>query len=234
VIKAIGWGGNLLVLGLERANCDKLLEGKPILVAPEQLDGLRQFVLLVAGEDGDAIKRELAQVLPAAAVDAPAPARGEVVKVGPEGTTVEPAPDPNLLAARAARDEALRRVRELELALTYLLRAAWNVMETSEDFVSEEQGLARMNALADLVGYPRPGGPPPRPQPSRKEVLAGAEKIGDFIEAAVPNGWTFTLFLYPSRPGGQIAHMARDPELSRAIVRRYLEETGTPAPKARG
>ncbi len=104
MIKAIGWDGNLVVLGLSRGNCEKLLEGKPILIAPEQLDGMRQFVLLTGGETEEAITRELAHLLPKGAVEAMVsspPTPGEEVVVTAEGVSRREAPDPDEVAARA-------------------------------------------------------------------------------------------------------------------------------------
>jgi hypothetical protein len=136
-----------------------------------------------------------------------------------------PGPDVNRLLDGAG---------ELVLEVLALRRAAWNVLETAEPHVSEEQGLARLNALSDLVGYPRPGGPPPRPAPTRKDLGEVAEQLGAAIESRLPGGWHFTLLLY----GGdarkaEIHHMARDAEQSRTVMRRFIESASAPPAKAR-
>ena len=120
--------------------------------------------------------------------------------------------------------EAATYIRELEWALILMQRASWDVMETSEDHVSEEQGMARFAALADLIGYPRPGGPPSRTVPTMvdEKIADVVEETGKTIEAMLPAGWSFTLFLYRSKPGSDIAHIARDVTLSREVVRRWL------------
>ncbi len=60
MIKAVA--KDLVVLGLSRLNCEKLLEGKPIFITPESMDGkLKQAILLVAGETEQAILADLKQ-----------------------------------------------------------------------------------------------------------------------------------------------------------------------------
>ncbi|MFL5302734.1 MAG: hypothetical protein ACJ79R_20580, partial [Anaeromyxobacteraceae bacterium] len=120
MIKAITSDGALVVLGLSRANCEKLLEGKPIFVGQEHLAALRQKILICAGETEDAIKGQLASVLPPGAADAPSPKPGEVVKVTRERTTVEPAPDPDELARRARLSALEDELEQTRRALTLL------------------------------------------------------------------------------------------------------------------
>lgn len=232
MIKAIGWGGNLLCIGLSRGNVEKLLERKPIIIERKTLEGLRQNVLILGGENEATIQRDLAAggFLSPEQATAPQAKPGEVVSATPEGWEIGKAPDPDETARTAGAGEMARlqaRVRDLE-------RAAWSMLEASEPQVTEEQGLARANVLADLVGYPRPGGPPPRPPPKTKDLNAVAEDLGLSIDSSLPGGWHFTLFLYEGRPDGQIAHLARDPAASRAVVRRWLQHADAPAPKARG
>jgi hypothetical protein len=58
VIKAVA--NDLFVVGLSRANCEKLLERKPIFITPESLDGkLKQAVLILGGETEAAILADL-------------------------------------------------------------------------------------------------------------------------------------------------------------------------------
>ena len=51
-------GRNLVIFGLSRMNCERLLEGKPILVDMEEL-GMSGKALIVGGETEEDIKREL-------------------------------------------------------------------------------------------------------------------------------------------------------------------------------
>lgn len=58
MIKAVA--NDLVILGLSRGNTERLLEGKPIFVTPESMEGkLKQAVLLVGGETEEAIMADL-------------------------------------------------------------------------------------------------------------------------------------------------------------------------------
>jgi hypothetical protein len=105
MIKAIGWNGKLVIVGLSRGNCEKLLEGKPIMLAPETLPGLRQHVLVVGGETEQAITKSLESLLPPGALSAPSPRPGEEVRVTAEGVERVAAPDPDDVARRAAAEQ---------------------------------------------------------------------------------------------------------------------------------
>jgi hypothetical protein len=104
MIKAIGWSGKLVIVGLSRANCEKLLEGKPIMLAPETLPGLRQHVLVVAGETEHELEKGLAHLLPVG-IDHADPRPGEQVVITAQGVERVAAPDPDDVARRAVAEQ---------------------------------------------------------------------------------------------------------------------------------
>lgn len=58
MIKALTNNGDVIV-GLSRKNCEKLLEGKPIILQLSDMGRPPQIVILCAGETEEALMREL-------------------------------------------------------------------------------------------------------------------------------------------------------------------------------